>query len=211
MNIFLQKLYEFHHKKENRADFSIYEEERGEYFAKTIGKGKLVLDLGCRDGTLTKYYADNNEVLGIDIDKRLLQKAKEKFKIKTIHMDLYEPWKFDKKFDVIIAAEILEHLYYPERIVKKCYQLLKPKGVLLVSVPNAYIISARIRFLFEKEVPAHWDPTHINLFSERKLKDILEKYFNNVKVFGIAPPIYKSLHWLSNGLFADDLLAQAER
>jgi len=211
MNKFLQKLYQRHHLEEKRSDFSIYKRERGEYFAKVIGIGKTILDLGCRDGTLTKYYVKGNKIVGLDIDKNLLEKAKKRLNIKTIHMNLYYKWTFDQKFDVIVAGEILEHLYYPEQIIKKCYRWLEPKGILLVSVPNAYIISARIRFLFGREIPAHRDPTHINLFSQKKLKKMLGKYFKKVEISGIAPPIYKPFRLISNSLFADDLIAKATR
>jgi 2-polyprenyl-3-methyl-5-hydroxy-6-metoxy-1,4-benzoquinol methylase len=122
---------------------------------------------------------------------------------------LYDSWPFKQKFDVIVAGEILEHLYHPEKFIKKCHYFLKSGGILLVSVPNAYIISNRIRFVLGKEVTAHYDPTHINLFSEKKLKQLLKKYFKKVKIDGIAPPAYKLFLFLSNSLFADDLLVKA--
>lgn len=209
MNKSLRELYERHHEEGNRENFAIYQEQRGRWFARKIGRDKRVLDLGCRDGVLSKYYTRGNDVVGVDIDKRLLQKAKKRLKIQTVHMNLYDSWSFQGKFDVIVAGEILEHLYYPERIIERAERWLKPKGILLVSVPNAYIISARVRFVFGHEIPAHGDPTHINLFSERKLKTILEKHFKKVEVTGIAPPVYKPFHFISNSLFADDLLAYA--
>jgi len=211
MKKFLQEIYEEHHLNDWGASFAIYQKERGKYFSKIIGKDKWVLDLGCRDGTLTKYYRKGNEITGVDIDRNLLKKAKKRLKIQTVHMDLYDDWHFEKKFDCIAAGEILEHLYYPEKIIKKCCFWLKPKGVLIVSVPNAYIVSARVRFFLGKEIPAHRDPTHINLFSERKLRKMLEKYFKKVEISGIAPPIYKPFHFISNSLFADDLIAKAIR
>lgn len=210
MAMYLQKLYEEHHSQGGRQGFSIHERERGEYFSKIIGTGKKVLDLGCRDGTLTKHYVNGNQVTGVDIDKKLLAKA-NKLGIKTQHLDLYDNWKLRQKFDVVVAGEVLEHLYHPKKIIAKVAQVLKSDGTFIVSVPNAYIISARIRFALGLEIHAHYDPTHINLFSQNKLQQQLDEYFYQVKVTGFAPPAYRWCHSLSNSLFADDLVAVASR
>lgn len=211
MNFNLQKLYEDHHSQGKRQGFSIFEKERGAFFKQQIGVGKNVLDLGCRDGTLTKYYAQGNKVLGVDIDKNLLDIAQKKLKIDVKHFDVYDDWKFESKFDVVVAGEILEHLYYPENILKKISQVLNPRGTLLLSVPNGYIFSSRIRFLIGQGFPALDDPTHINVFSQRSLKTILSKYFTDIEITGIAPSIYKPFHFLSNSFFAADLLVKATR
>lgn len=211
MKTHLRTLYEKHHLHGKKKGFAMWEKERGEIFSRWIGKNKKVLDLGCRDGTLTKYYTSGNDVLGVDIDKRLLAKARKNLHIRTKHVNLLENWKIKEKFNVIIAGEVLEHLYYPKKIIAKCASHLKKDGLLLVSVPNAYIISARVRFLFGREIPAHRDPTHINLFSEKKLKHMLLKHFREVEIRGIAPPAYKFMHFLSNSLFSDDLLVRARK
>ena len=206
----LQKLYESH-QESGKEGFALWEKERGNIFSRWIGKNKKVLDLGCRDGTLTKYYTSGNDVLGVDIDKRLLTKARKDLGIRTKHVNLLENWKIKEKFDVIVAGEVLEHLYYPQKIIAKCANYLKKDGLLLVSVPNAYIISSRVRFLFCREIPAHHDPTHINLFSEKKLRTMLLSHFRKVELTGIAPPAYKFMHFLSDSLFSDDLLARARK
>jgi len=210
MNKYLQSLYESHHQAGKRAGFSIHQQRRGMFISRHIGKGKRILDLGCRDGTLSQYYLKGNDVTGVDIDEVLLSKAKKRG-LKTKHVDLYDSWPFKTEFDAVVAGEVLEHLYHPEKIIAKVTKVLKPEGLFVVSVPNAYIISARIRFLFGREIPAHYDPTHINLFSAAKLERLLQKYFNNVKVTGFAPPAYQLFHPLSNSLFADDLIAIAQK
>jgi 2-polyprenyl-3-methyl-5-hydroxy-6-metoxy-1,4-benzoquinol methylase len=91
-----------------------------------IGAGKKILDLGCRDGTLTKYYVEGNHVLGVDIDVKALEIAKKNLGVETLEMDLNGDWKElgDKTFDIIVAGEVLEHLYYPERVIKKIKERL---------------------------------------------------------------------------------------
>ncbi len=183
----LSKLYEYHHEKTRKTEFSILEKERGALFSEWIGKGKKIMDIGCRDGTLTRYFTKGNDVLGIDIDTKMLEAAKKKLSIKTKLMDLNDNWDVKEKFDAIVAAEVVEHLYYPDLICKKVAEHLKPGGVFIGSVPNAYNIKNRIRYLFgiQKNTPLE-DRTHINQFSYKILKNVLEQHFSKVELIGLA-------------------------
>ena len=84
-------------------------------FSDWIGGNKSVLDLGGRDGNLTKYFIDNNNVTIGDIDGAALQYAKETYRVKTEITNLNEKLPFsDNTFDVVVMAEVLEHLPYPK-------------------------------------------------------------------------------------------------
>jgi len=182
----LSKLYEYHHEKTRKTEFSILEKERGALFSAWIGKGKKIMDIGCRDGTLTRYFTEGNDVLGIDIDTKMLETAK-KLGIKTKLMDLNDEWDVKEKFDAIVAAEVVEHLYYPDLICKKVAEHLKPGGLFIGSVPNAYNIKNRVRYLFgiQKNTPLE-DRTHINQFSYKILKNVLQQHFSKVELIGLA-------------------------
>ena len=52
-------------------------------FKEWMGKNKKVLDLGCRDGTLTRHFIEQNEVTGMDIDKMALEDCKNNLNIET--------------------------------------------------------------------------------------------------------------------------------
>ena len=186
----LSKLYEYHHEKTKKTEFSILEKERGELFSQWIGTGKKVMDIGCRDGTLTRYFTKGNEVLGVDIDPTMLESAKKRLGIRTKLMDLNDEWDVKEQFDVIVAAEVVEHLYYPDLICKKVTKHLKKGGLFIGSVPNAYNIKNRLRYLFgiQKNTPLE-DRTHINQFSYKLLKDALQKEFSKVEVMGLASGI----------------------
>lgn len=183
----LSDIYEYHHEKTRKTEFSILEKERGELFSTWIGKGKKIMDIGCRDGTLTRYFTEGNDVLGIDIDTKMLEAAKKKLGIKTKLMDLNGEWDVKEQFDVIVAAEVVEHLYYPDLICKKVAAHLKPGGLFIGSVPNAYNIKNRLRYLFgiQKNTPLE-DRTHINQFSYKILKNVLQQHFSKVELIGLA-------------------------
>ena len=57
----LENVYNYHNKLERGYGFSVYPETRGKFFAEKIGNGKRVLDLGCRDRILTKFYSKENK------------------------------------------------------------------------------------------------------------------------------------------------------
>ena len=54
----LADLYSKHHLMGNRRNQSISEEKRSKLFKKWVGKNKKVLDIGCRDGILTRHSSN---------------------------------------------------------------------------------------------------------------------------------------------------------
>jgi 2-polyprenyl-3-methyl-5-hydroxy-6-metoxy-1,4-benzoquinol methylase len=161
----LESIYREHHEKRRGEGFLVNGDARGEFLRRTVGTRKRVLDIGCRDGALTAYYAPGNTVVGIDIDSVALDKAKRDLGIETLHADLNGDWPVDGGFDDVVACEILEHLYYPDRVLRKIADQLKPGGVLVGSIPHAFSFQSRARLLFaNKKGTALQDPTHINHF-----------------------------------------------
>lgn len=206
-----QQIYEMHHASKRAQGFSIMENERGELLKKYVGSGKKVLDIGCRDGALTKWFTEGNDVLGVDVDTVSMKRAEENLGIKTQFIDLNTDWSElgEQKFDVITAGEILEHLYYPEKVIVKVKNHLNPQGVFLGSIPNAFNLKNRIRYLIGKKrgTPLD-DPTHITQFSAPELEKLLKDNFPDVKIFGLGR--YQKLAQLNPNLFAFDLFFVAK-
>jgi len=208
----LENVYSEHHK--SRGDsFAILQKERGDFLSKWIGTDKKILDIGCRDGQLTSTYMEGNEVIGVDIDSEALDKAEKRLGIKIVHADLNSDWNFiqDKKLDVIVACEFLEHIYFPDRIIKKAKNLLKEDGIFIGTIPHAYSLQSRIKFLLgiKSGTPLE-DPTHINQFSYKEFKTILESNFSDVKITGWTPGRYRWLSKVFPYLFAHDLMFVAK-
>jgi 2-polyprenyl-3-methyl-5-hydroxy-6-metoxy-1,4-benzoquinol methylase len=207
----IQQIYESHHASKRSQGFSIMEKERGELLKKYVGTGKKVLDIGCRDGALTKWFTEGNDVLGVDVDTVSMKRAEEHLGIKTQFVDLNGDWSelAGQQFDVITAGEILEHLYYPEKVIAKVKNHLNPQGVFLGSIPNAYNLKNRLRYLTGKKrgTPLD-DPTHITQFSAPELEKLLKDNFAEVKIFGLGR--YQKLSQLNPNLFAFDLFFVAK-
>lgn len=208
-------MYEKHNLEQRGRGFVLFEKERGAFISTAIGSGKKVIDLGSRDGSLTKYIAQGNEVWAADIDQAALVYLKEKLpSVEIVHLDLNkDEWDIPRNyFDAVVFAETLEHLYYPERVLERISGLLKTGGILVGSVPNAFSLKNRFRMLFgKKEHSSLGDPTHVNHFSYRELSGLLSKYFKQVRIYPLIQPKYRWLSKLSPNLFSFTLLFWAKK
>lgn len=184
-----RRLYENHHASARPEGFSILKGERGELFSRLIGTGKTVLDIGCRDGALTAFFAEGNTVTGVDIDENALERARQNLGIETAAVDLHGDWSElgESRFDVVVAGEVLEHLFHPDEIARKVSARLLPDGVFVGSVPNAFSLINRLRYLKGsiRHTPLS-DPTHINQFSAERLYAMLLESFAQVEIIGLG-------------------------
>jgi glycosyltransferase involved in cell wall biosynthesis len=95
-----------------------------------------ILDLGCADGTFAaRLHALGHHVTGVDLVARDgVQSRVDRFVGGDLSTGL--PEEIDGPFDVVIAADVLEHVREPERILDQVRSVLSEHGSLVVSVPN---------------------------------------------------------------------------
>lgn len=152
-----------------------------------------VLEVGCGRGfylkTLKSVWPDL-EVTGIDLNQKYLDKAKEflgSLDVRLVKGDATKlPFK-DKTFDRIIASEILEHIPDDQKAVSEMYRVLKPGGIVMVTVPNKNYpfcwdpVNWILERLFKWHLPSNiwWLSSiwadHVRLYNERELRDKVEK------------------------------------
>ena len=211
----LGQLYANHHERGRRYNYLFCHGERGPYLKEWIGTGKTVLDLGCRDGMLTQFFAPQNTVVGVDVDQKALLLAKERLNIETRWLDLNGEWPFPPaSFDAIVACEIVEHLFFPTVLLERVRASLKPGGLFIGSVPNAFRLRNRWKFVWGEEFDK--DPTHVRWFSYEKLKKMLSTQFQEVEILPIRGKILPFWPVSPNApealvrLFARDLLWKAK-
>lgn len=155
-----------------------------------VGKNKKVLDLGCYEGTITQLIAQNqNEVWGVDFSGKALRVAKGKG-IRTHQADIEKdglPFK-EKSFDVIVFAEVIEHVFDMGIVLKKIKKLLKPDGYLILTTPNLATLGRRLLLLFGRNpyieivFEEGWGG-HIRYFLKSTLSETLKLYGFKVDFF----------------------------
>ena len=200
----IQSFYEKHHLAGNRLNRSFLEKERGSLFSKWIGKNKTVLDLGGRDGTLSKYYCSNNKVTIGDIDEKALSIAKDNFDLETQIINLNETLPFpDNSFDCVVMAEVLEHLPYPLITLGEIKRVLKNDGQFIGNLPLAYHLKDRIQILRGRKLMISGDPTHLQFLSYHDVIKLLSVFFEIKKIEVLKGGKKKSA--IFPGLFARNI------
>jgi 2-polyprenyl-6-hydroxyphenyl methylase/3-demethylubiquinone-9 3-methyltransferase len=167
----LSRRYEDHHRERRDEGDFVFVPERIPFFQEAVGRGRRVLDLGCRSGAFTRHFLDGNQVVGLDVDRAALEKASA-LGIETVAADVEQPLPFeDASFDAVVAGELLEHLRFPDALVGEARRVLRPGGILVGSVPNAFRLQSRLRFLRGK--PPEDDPTHLHMYAPAQIRALL--------------------------------------
>jgi len=138
---------------------------------------RSILDIGSGPGFFLLYGKKRGwNVLGVEPSKQAAEHAKSLgLKIIEEFMDHSLASKLDK-FDVVHMSEVLEHIPDPIDTLKIAYDLLKPNGLLCVSVPNDYNPFQQIlREVYEYKSWWVAPPHHINYFDFESLEKLLEK------------------------------------
>lgn len=162
-----------------------------------------VLDLGCGNGSLSHMIAQQGyEVVGIEESTSGIAIARLNFPdCQFIQGSIYDPPKAEllNAFDVVIAVEVIEHLFYPKELVRLARKLLKPGGQLILTTPYHGYLKNLILALsgkMDNHFSVLWDGGHIKFFSVPTLSQLLEaEGYTNIhfKFAGRLPYLWKSM------------------
>ena len=147
-----------------------------------------VLDLGCADGQLSEVAASlGHEVTAVDIESGPKSSTQIKFFQHDLENDL--PIDLSGKFDVVLCADILEHLRKPDILLFKLLPRLSNNGMILVSIPNFGHWYPRIRTLlgrFDYDARGILDQTHLRFFTRRSFSKMATKAGYKVKRLSVT-------------------------
>jgi 2-polyprenyl-3-methyl-5-hydroxy-6-metoxy-1,4-benzoquinol methylase len=147
-----------------------------------VGQGKTVLDLGCLDGTIgERLMKRQNLVYGIDASKEAVPRAIQKG-IKAKIGNLEERMDFpDGFFDVVLAGEILEHIFETDFFLNEVHRVLKSNGSFVLSTPNLAALGRRLMLMVNRN--PHIEVTsginsagHIRYFVKHSLFELLSSH-----------------------------------
>lgn len=104
-------------------------------------KSKL-LELGCATSFMSKYFTQVKQcqVFGVEIDPEMAKiAAKSCENVLVADLDQSSTWEKIQAvapFDVVFASAIIEHLKHPWHTLQLIKQVLKPRGVLIITTSN---------------------------------------------------------------------------
>jgi SAM-dependent methyltransferase len=129
-----------------------------------------VLDVGCASGYLgSDLAAIGCRVWGVDVDADAVAATPPTYEdAKVLDLEVAGELPWDQTFDVIVAADVLEHIRDPERTLALLVRYLRPFGRIIISLPNVAHLSVRLPLLagrFPYGDSGILDRTHCRLFT----------------------------------------------
>lgn len=148
--------------------------------ARMIEPGLRVLELGCGPGTVTRMlHAKGCRVTGMDMDEQALEVCRP-FCERVIQADLSAPGWVDavagEVFDVVVLADVLEHLIAPQDLLGQLQTLLTGNGYVVLSVPNAShltVVGCMMAGHFPYQSTGLLDRTHVRFFGRSDIDKLL--------------------------------------
>lgn len=197
------------------------------------GRGHKILDIGCGSGAVARLLTANGNVVdGITISQSELDEANKVLRNGYIYnLENGLPADIaDNEYDYIICSHVLEHIAFPEKLLKDIKRTLKPDGCLIIALPNVFYYKYRWQLLkgdFKSEETGIWDYTHLRWYSFNTAKTMLQKagfeielatvtgdlpfssVLKHVLPKGFRNALYNGLTGLSKGFFGYQLLYMA--
>ena len=147
-----------------------------------------IFEVGSGKGALAKALCERLDALNIkyemqcsDIEPHQINDQNLDFSCKYINAQ--EPFELDKKYDIGIAVEIIEHIENPFHLIREFAKNLQPDALFVVTSPNTLSLSSRFRYFmsgtydyFRRPYNEYWlNMGHVNPINPLQLIYILRK------------------------------------
>jgi len=156
--------------------YNVFDHTPGSTHQKLMGlipPNSKVLEFGCASGFMSREMVKrlNCTIVGVELDHEAAQLAVQwcdrVLVGDAMKMD-FPSLLGNEKFDVILFADVLEHLYHPWLILQKVKPFLSENGAVVCSIPNIAHGSIRLSLLggefFYRNIGL-LDDTHIRFFT----------------------------------------------
>jgi ubiquinone/menaquinone biosynthesis C-methylase UbiE len=178
-----------------------------------VPPGATVLDVGCGDGYLMHLLSPMaKQVVGIDPEHRAVELAEEKLaayeNCRVCTSSGYALSFPDRSFDVVVLADVVEHLNAPDQCLSEAARVVRDTGIVVVTTPRRR----------EKAISVH----HVTEYRVEELCAMLQRHFVSVTLTGIWPMFWIRLwetrvgfrlfpriaRWLGNPLLREGVPAE---
>lgn len=136
-----------------------------------------VLEVGCLDGRYLERLRERGwSVQGIDIQPQPRDYI--------VEHDAAEAFPFGPEFDLVVAAEVIEHVVDTDAFLANCAAVLKPGGLLVLTTPNLLFGPNRLLMLFGKRPRFAYADYHVRMFVWDDLREKLSRHFTVERLQG---------------------------
>ncbi len=174
-----------------------------------IKDNSIVLDLGCNEGEITEYLAEQKKCKVIGVDNFNISENNKLGKYLAHDLNKNLPEINYEDIDYIIFLDVIEHLQNPEEFLKNLYDKTSnnEKVKIIISTPNISFIVMRFMLLFgyfNYGKRGILDKTHTRLFTFDSFKKMIrDSNFNIISAKGIPAPFPLAF---GNNFFSNILL-----
>ena len=171
-----------------------------------VNTGDLVLDIGCGEGrhSIGLHVDRGINAVGMDLSLEDMETARSRIKDFSVSDTnksscvfasgniQHLPFK-DNLYDAVICSEVLEHLESLDSAVSELVRVLKPEGVLAVSVPRYLpeLICWKLSSAYSKTAGGH-----VRIFKQKELRKLIGKESVSYKSFHWAHALHSPYWWL---------------
>ena len=174
------------HKKNNNYNFKVIKNRLAFVFSDTYGTSRIdlidlipkhckeILEIGSAEGNMGAEIQGNLFDLHVDaveMNSTLAKKSLEFYR--QVYNMPFEELKTNKKYDLIICGDVIEHMINPWEQIVKMYELLNGGGYVIASLPNAghwTLVKDLLKGDFEYLPVGISCITHLRWFTENSLK-----------------------------------------
>jgi 2-polyprenyl-3-methyl-5-hydroxy-6-metoxy-1,4-benzoquinol methylase len=165
-----------------------------------------ILDMGCGTGWLSAILGQFGPTTAIDLSDFATTVSARKFPwVQFCQGDIFE-WSQTQPlvFDVVVSQEVIEHVVDQEGYVAIAARLLRERGYLVLTTPNACTVRAM------RNASAWSNQPIENVLTVKELRSIVSRYFEIIEMTTIVPGfgdlgIYRLLNSEKVGALLDSL------
>ncbi|MDH4102796.1 MAG: class I SAM-dependent methyltransferase [Thermoleophilia bacterium] len=98
--------------------------------------GRQVLNVGAGQGSFTRLLEGRGfEVVSSDVSRAAVDVLRDSVRGEALHADMTDLPFADRRFDAVVAGEVIEHIEDDRKALSEAARVLRPGGVVALSVP----------------------------------------------------------------------------